>query len=432
MLTPPNLYRALTGTLLAMSLTTASHAAEGILLDGIAAVVNEDVISLSELEQSVVEVRQQIAESGSSPPPESVLRRQVLDQLIGQQLQVQIAERAGVQIPDDVLNQMLGQIAERNGMTLNQFPARLAARGVDYRRYREQLRREMMIDRVRRAEVDASVYVSPEEIDGFLAQQGGVDQDVEYKLLHILLPVAPTATDAQAAEIGELAASLVEQARSGADFRQLAVSNSAGQRALQGGDLGWRRRDQMPTMFTRALSPLQPGQITDPIRSPSGFHLLKLEDQRRGDVVLTTQSLVRHILIQPNEIVSNSDAHSVLEQLREQIIAGEVTFEEAARQYSNDPVSSSRGGDLGWNGPGTFLAEFEAVVDAIPVQQISEVFQTQFGWHILEVLDRRQYDGTEEFLRNQARSALYQQKVEESTQLWLQQLRDEAYVEIRI
>jgi peptidyl-prolyl cis-trans isomerase SurA len=432
MLHLPRIGRMIAGTLLALSMTGTAHAAEGTLLEGIAAVVNDDVITLSELNTSMAEIYQQIIASGSQPPSESILRRQVLDQLIVQKLQVQIAAESGVQVPDDVLNQTLGRIAERNGITLNQLPQVLAEQGVDYRRYREQLRQEMMIDSVRRSEVDAGVYVSPEEIDSFLAQQGGADQELEYKLLHILISVPREATDDQVSELATQAYNIVSRARDGEDFRQLAASESAGQRALQGGDLGWRRRDQIPTAFAQALQYMQPGEITEPLRSPSGFHILMLEDRREGEVMLVTQSQIRHILLQPNQIVSTDDARGQLEILRRQIIEGEISFEEAARQYSEDPVSASRGGDLGWNSPGTFLPEFEGVAAVIPTGEVSEVFQTQFGWHILEVLDRRQYDGTDEFRRNQARSSLYQQKVEEATQLWMQQLRDEAYVETRI
>jgi peptidyl-prolyl cis-trans isomerase SurA len=418
--------------LLALSPTVTASAAEGTLLDGVAAVVNDEIITLSELHLSMMEITRQIASSGSQPPPESVLRRQVLDQLVIQQLQVQIAHEAGVQIPDDVLNQTMGRIAERNGITLNQLPEVLAGQGIDYPRYREQLRREMMIDTVRRNEVEAGVYVSPEEIDSFLLQQGGADQELEYKLLHILIAIPSTATDEEVGVIEAQAIDIVQRARSGADFRQLATAESAGQRALQGGDLGWRRRDQLPAAFANALDRIQPGQITDPLRSPSGLHILLLEDRREGEVMLVTQSRIRHILIQPNQVVSTSDARAQINVLRDQILDGERTFEEVARQYSEDPVSSSRGGDLGWNGPGTFLPEFEEIANAIPEAELSEAFQTQFGWHILEVLERRQHDGTDEFRRSQARGSLYQQKIEEATQLWMQQIRAEAYVETRI
>ena len=432
MLNLSHLSRALTGTLLALALSPIAQAADGTRLDGIAAVVNDQIVLLSELDRSVEDIRGQILAAGSQVPPDNILRTQVLERLVMQKLQVQLAENNGVQIPDDLLNETLGRIAEANGITLNQLPATLASEGIDYRYYREQLRIEMMIDRVRRSAVDATVYVSPEEVDSFLAQQGGADNELEFRLSHILIAVAPTATDAEIEEAAARARDLAQQARDGADFQQLAISSSQGQRALQGGDLGWRRRNQIPAVFAQALNGLNPGDVTEPMRSASGFHILKMEERRQGDAIVVTQAHIRHILIQPNEVKTSSDAQAQLQTLRQRIVDGSVSFSDVARQYSDDPVSASRGGDLGWNSPGTFLPEFETMVASAQEATVSQVFQTQYGWHILEVLERRQYDGTDEYRRNEARQALYQQKVEEATQLWMRALRDEAYMEPRI
>lgn len=414
------------------TLLTAPASGEEVVLDRIVAVVNEAVILSSDLNVEVRSVATQIAQSGGQLPPIDILQRQVLEQLVVKRLQIEIAERAGAQIPDDMLNQTLSGIAQRNGITLNQLPDALAAQGMDYRRYREQLREEMLIEQVRRQLVESEIFVAPEEIDAFLDLNGAQDQNVEYDISHILLGVGATATDAEVSDRHVEAMTIVDQLRQGADFAQLAITNSQGQRAMAGGALGWRRRDQLPASFAQTLDRMQPGQISEPIRSQSGFHILRLEDSRSSGAMIVTQSNVRHILITPNEVRSSDDSRAQLEQVRSQILSEEISFEEAARQYSDDPVSSSRGGSLGWNGPGTFTPAFQAVTDTIEVGRLSEVFQSPFGWHMLEVQERREYDGTEDFRRNQARAAIYQQKLEEATQLWLQQIRDEAYVEIRI
>jgi len=409
----------------------AAPPADGVLLDRIAALVNEDVITHSELEARLQQVARNLPD-GRQPPME-VLRSQVLDRMIIERLQLQFAEQIGIRIDDGTLNRTMQEIARGNNLSLPAFREQLLAEGIDYDDFREQIRDEMTITRLRQRQVDSRVSVSDREIDDFIASQAGaVDRDVEYRLSHILVSVPEAASPEdirQARERAEaLRARIVEQ---GEDFEQVAIAESDGQNALQGGDLGWRPSGRLPSLFSRPVTLMEIGDVSELIRSPSGFHLIRLADRRGGQQSSVLRTHARHILIRPSAVLSSTEAREQLMSLKRRIEGGE-SFADLARANSQDPGSARQGGDLGWADPGQFVAEFEEVMNALEPGQISEPFQSPFGWHILEVIERRQHDNTREQLRARAREFIRDRKREEELEVWLRRMRDEAYVELRL
>lgn len=409
----------------------AAPPADGVLLDRIAALVNEDVITHSELEARLQQVARNLPD-GRQPPME-VLRSQVLDRMIIERLQLQFAEQIGIRIDDGTLNRTMQEIARGNNLSLPAFREQLLAEGIDYDDFREQIRDEMTITRLRQRQVDSRVSVSDREIDDFIASQAGaVDRDVEYRLSHILVSVPEAASPEdirQARERAEaLRARIVEQ---GEDFEQVAIAESDGQNALQGGDLGWRPSGRLPSLFSRPVTLMEIGDVSELIRSPSGFHLIRLADRRGGQQSSVLRTHARHILIRPSAVLSSTDAREQLMSLKRRIEGGE-SFADLARANSQDPGSARQGGDLGWADPGQFVTEFEEVMNALEPGQISEPFQSPFGWHILEVIERRQHDNTREQLRARAREFIRDRKREEELEVWLRRMRDEAYVELRL
>lgn len=406
--------------------------AETQLLDGVAAIVNDDVVMLSELRTETEMIYQQLLRSQNQAPPRDALTRQVLERLILDKLQLDIARRAGAQIGESELSQAIARIAQDQGLSAEQLYDQAAADGLSRDWLRNRVRQEMIISRVQQSIISRRVNVSEQEIQGFLsldaAQTLGAE---ELRIGHILLPLAPAAAETEVAAVQSEAEQLREKVLQGEDFGQLAVLHSAGQNALQGGDLGWRATNQLPAAFAAALRDLSPGQITAPIRTDAGFHLLKLYERRGGAEQMLRQSRVRHIVIKPNEILTDEQAFAKIQQLRERILAGE-SFADLAREFSDDTGSALKGGDLDWSVPGKFVEEFEAVVEHIEPNQISEPFKTQFGWHIVEVIERRDQDFSEEIRRNQALNVLRQRKFAEELPIWLQEIRDEAFVEIKI
>ncbi len=401
-------------------------------LDKIVAIVNDDVIMRTELEDRVRTIKNQLREQGTEMPPTSVLERQVLDRLILVKLQVQMADETGIRVDDESLNRTISNIAAENKVNLEQFRAILEEDGYSYEKFREEIRSEILVSRLRQRQVDNRVTVTEHEIDNFLSsqsQQGA--SGTEYRLRHILigLPDSPSAEEMQEAETK--AARILEELGNGADFSQLAATYSAGQQALEGGDLGWRRADQVPTLFADVVARMKQGDVSELIRSAGGIHILKLEEVRDSARQIVTQTHARHILIRTNEVVTDDDARQRLDQLRIRLEGGD-DFGELARAHSADTVSASNGGDLGWANPGDFVPVFEEVMNALQPGQLSRPFQSEYGWHLVQVLERREHDGTEDMKRSQARETIRRRKLEEARDAWLRQMRDEAYVEYRL
>lgn len=401
-------------------------------LDRIVAVVNEEVVLESELEQMVRTVQDQLAANGTPGPPDYMLEQQVLERLVMQQLQLQLAERTGIRVGDETLNQALRRIAADNGLTLSQFRDVLEQDGYDFPSFRENIRKELIISQLHKREVDDRVTVSEAEVDNFLAtQMKQGNQDVQYRLSHILIAVPEAASPEQIQAAKSKAEEIAGQLRQGADFQKAAVAYSDGQQALEGGDLGWRKMGQLPTLFVDVVPQLQVGELSKIIRSPSGFHIIKLLDRRGEEQQLISQTHARHILIRTDELTSEQDAQLRLSQLRQRALQGD-DFAELAQAHSDDKASALKGGDLGWVSPGQMIPRFEEVMMSLEPGKISLPFKTQFGWHVIQVLDRRQQNMTEEFNRNRARQEIRQRKIEEEMENWLRQLRDEAYVEYRL
>ena len=404
---------------------------DGVLLDQIVALVNEDVIMQSELDARLVQVREKI--DAERQPPEDVLKRQLLERMVIERLQLQFAQQMGIQIDDLTLNRTMNEIAQGNGLSLPAYREKIIAEGLDYDAFREQVRDEMTISRLRQRQVDSRINVSDQEIDDFIASQSGaVDRDVEYRLGHILVSIPEAATPEQIQAARKKAETLRRRiVEGGESFEQVATAESDGQNALQGGDLGWREAGRLPTLFARPVTLMQVGGVSELIRSPSGFHIIKLTDRRGGQQSTVVQTHARHILIRPSAVMSEAEARQTLITLRNRVLAGEP-FADLARANSMDPGSARDGGDLGWADPGMFVPEFEEVMNAMQPGQISEPFRSPFGWHILEVVERRTHDNTRELIRAKAREYIGERKREEELELWLRRLRDEAYVEYRL
>lgn len=419
-------------SVLACAVSVPSNA-EPVLLDGVAAIVDNDVVLLSELRNEVQMVQRQLMHSQNQAPPHDVLVKQVLDRLILDKLQLAMGARAGVKVSDGEVSQALTRIAGREGVTLDQLYAQAQMDGMSPEALRERISREMIIARVQQSVVNRRITVSNAEIEAFLNSDAAAQlvSAEEVHVGHILLPLAPTAAEADVKAVEEKAQALQARALRGEDFRQLAVANSAGQNALEGGDLGWRSASQLPGPFVLALRNLEPGQITAPLRTDAGFHLLKLYERRGGADRVVRQSQVSHILIKPSEIRTDDQALELAQTLRKRAMAGE-DFGKLAREFSDDPSSALKGGDLGWALPGQFVPEFESVMNATDLNAVSEPFKTQFGWHILKITGRRDQDFSAEIRHNQAAAFLRQRKFEEELPIWLQELRDEAYVEIKL
>ena len=423
--------RLLLPTLLLLSIARGGLAAPEPL-DRIVAVVNDNVITSSELTDRLQLVKAQLVSQNTSLPPENVLERQVLERMVIEELQMQLARDTGVIVDDIELNNALRDIARKNGMNLIEFRKTVEQDGYQFNRLREDIRIDMTTARLRERQINNRITITDQEVESLLsreAQRG--EQSVEYLLGHILvaLPEAASPEQIQTArdKIGRIASELA----AGADFAQKAIAESDGQQALAGGDLGWRNAGQIPRLFVDTVVAMQVGEVSQPIRSPSGFHLVKVVDKRGEAKQFITQTNARHILIAPTAVISNTEARLRVERLRDRIANGE-DFAALAQANSADTRSASRGGDLGWVNPGDLVPPFEQAMDALPAGGLSDPVQTQFGWHLIQVLERRQQDVTEEVRRNQARMALFRRKVEEETQLWAQRLRDEAYVDFRL
>jgi len=423
--------------LLVLVLGAPLHAAPeagetGRLVDRIVAVVNDDVITHNELRAAMADVERQLRARGIPLPPRRILERQVLEREIVRRIQLQLAEQLRIRVADSEMVATLDRIARDNGMTIDQLHDTLVAQGIDYPRYVQSIKEEMIIARLQRREVLSRIQVSDREVDNYLATQavqGNLDE--EYHLAHILVSVPEAASPEQIETARRKAESLLRRLREGADFQQLAIAESDAQDALDGGDLGWRKLGRIPTLFARELVRMRPGEVRGPLRSAAGFHIIKLLGKRSPQVRAVTETHVRHILIKPNELRDEAEVIARLRRLKARIEGGE-DFAELARQNSEDPGSAAKGGDLGWVAPGELVPEFERVMNGLAPGEISQPFQSPFGWHIAQVVGRRQVENGEEQRRRQAREAIRQRKAQEALEAWLRRLRDEAYVEIRL
>lgn len=417
----------------ALLLSGAAHAAVQPL-DSVVAIVDNDVIMKSQMDQRVHEVQQTIAKRGGGTPPAEALQSQVLDRLILENLQLQIGERSGIRITDEELNQAVATIAQRNNMSLEQFRAALAHDGVSYNDAREQVRREMVISRVRQRRVAERIQVSEQEVKNFLASDLGKAQlSEEFHLANILIPTPDSASSDAIQAAARQAQDIYNQLKKGADFAQMAIAKSASESALEGGDMGWRKAAQLPPAFGEMLSSMPVGDVTPPARTPGGFIILKLLEKRggQGQAQMRDEVHVRHILIKPSEIRSEEETRRLAQKIYERIENGD-DFSELAKSFSEDPGSALNGGDLNWVDPNSLVPEFREVMNETPQGVLSKPFKTAYGWHVLEVLGRRATDATSQARDQQALNVLRNRKYDEELQTWLRQIRDEAYVEIKL
>jgi peptidyl-prolyl cis-trans isomerase SurA len=419
-------------SLLACLSSRAAPAAAVEELNAIVAVVNDDVIVNSELQREVAAMVPELRARGTPIPPDKILKKQVLERVISKRLQSQRAAQLGIKVDDATLTQTMTSIASRNGISLEELRATLENSGMRFEDFREDTRRQMIDAQLQRQEVLNTITVTEPEIDRFLEKEAGrlVDR-TEVRLQHILIAFPEGASPDQIKKAQTKAAGLVQQLRAGADFAKLAIANSAGQQALEGGDLGWFKIAEVPTLAAESARTLGKGEVSDALRSQGGFHIIKVSDIKGSETEVVTQTHARHILVRTNEVLSDDDAKTRLAQLRMRILGGD-DFATLARSNSDDTGSALKGGDLGWVGPGDTVPDFEQAMGDLAPKEISEPFKTPFGWHIVQVLERRQADTTAEVMRQKAKDAIRQRKAREATELWLRRLRDEAYVEIRL
>lgn len=415
-----------------LSLAAEKTSAKVVTLDRIVAVVNSDVITQLELNERLNLVIQQLQKQGTPLPPRDVLEKQLLERLVMDRVQLQFAQETGVKVDDAQLENSLQRIAQENKMSLEQFRAALEKDGIDYSKFREDIRREFIMSRLREREVDNRITVSDGEVENYLNSrseiQGGGN---EFNLAHILIRVPEQASPEQLQKFKMRAQQALEELHAGKDFRQVAASYSDAADALQGGVLGWRPAGQLPTLFVDALEVLKTGEASPVLRSPNGFHILKLLDKRGKDAPFVVQQThARHILIKVNEVMSEQEARNRALQIKERLDNG-ADFAELARLHSEDG-SASRGGDLGWLSPGDTVPEFERAMNALKPGTLSGPVRSPFGWHLIQVLERRDEDVSKERKRLQARQEIRARKADESYQEWLRQLRDRAYVEYRL
>lgn len=403
-----------------------------VVLDRIIAVVNDEVITRHELEERMKIAIRQLNQQGTPLPPRDVIERQLLERMITDRVQMQYAKETGLRVDDADLDRAIARIAQDNKLTVAQLQQVLARDGVPYAKFRDDVRMEITLARLREREVENKIVVAESEIDNFLTtQQGQTGKPEEYNISHVLVVVPEQASPEQIQSRRERAEKALAELKGGADFRQVAAAYSEAPDALQGGSLGWREGERLPTIFLDAVRTLKPGEVSDVLRSSNGFHILKLNEKRNAEApLLVQQTHARHILIKTNELVSETEARSRLRTLKERL-DNKADFAELARVHSED-ASASRGGDLGWISPGDTVPEFERAMDALKPGEISDPVQSPFGWHIIQVLERRNQDMSKERVRLMARQALRARKSDEAYQEWVRQLRDRAYVDIRL
>ncbi len=415
---------------MSIGLMSGSFLAGAQLLDEIVAVVENDVILESELGQEVSAISQRIKASNSQMPPVSILRKQVLEKMIIDKLQRQLAQRAGVNVSEEMLNSSAADIAQRNNMGLDEFRVELERQGMSYKSFLDNMRNEIIINQLRAREIGGRIKVTDREVDHFMETQEKIGEEaIQYHLGHILIAVKEGASAAEIQKALGKANALVEKLRAGDDFKQVAMSHSDDDNALKGGDLGWRGIGDIPTLFVDVVKTMHEGTVSEPIRSPSGFHIIKMLELKGLDNHIITKTKVRHILIKTNELIDDAEAEKRLLALKARIADGD-DFAALARSHSDDKGSALKGGSLDWVNPGDLVKPFEEAMSKLAVNEVSEPIQTQFGWHVIQVLDRESKDNSAEYRKNLVREAIRKRKIEEETELWMRRLRDEAFVEI--
>jgi len=416
-------------TCLALSIVAPTARSATEILDQVVVIVDEDIIMASELRSRLAAVTQNLKARGIEMPPEDQLVRETLDRLILENIQLQLADRVGVRISDAQLNSALGRMAGQSGMNLEQFRARLETEGQSYNAVREDVRREMMLQRVQSGNVNQRIQITDQEIKNFLQTEEGLNlTQPEYHLVHALLSLAPNASGAEVAAAQQYVDEIITEIRSGQAFESV-VSASNGKYTFSGGDLGWLKTDDLPSSFSEVAPTLKKGETADPIRSDSGFHLVYMADLRGGEEMVS-QTEVRHILVKPSEILTDAQAEQLVVDLKVRIEGGE-DFGELAKEYSEDIGSGQEGGDLGWTMTGQMVPEFDAAIERGKIGEISDPIHSQFGWHILEVTGRRDQDMTELAIQSKAREYLHSRKYQEELDVWLRKIRDEAFVDIK-
>ena len=402
------------------------------LIDRVIAVVDSGVIMESELNQRVQDIIGRLRSEGTELPPKELLEEQVLERLIIEEIQLQIGDSAGVKISDAELNRALSMLASQNSMNLEQFKESLDANNGSYSKLRDSVRKELIIQRVQRGKVGANIEISEQEIENFLNSEEGRSKLAEqYNVQQILLSINSESPESEVNLIKEKGADIIRRYNEGESFEKLAATYSSDQNALEGGSLGWRKATELPTLFSDVVAKMRVGEASELIRSGAGFHIIRLAE-KRGDVVkFEDQTLVRHILVQLSEIRSEKQTKDLMNEIYQKLVDGE-DFKQLARQYSEDPGSKMEGGELGWSAPDTFDPAFEAVMNSVDTGEVSRPFQSSFGWHILEVLDRRNEDISDDVRKNRAYSIIFNRKFEQELQRTLIELRSESYVDIKL
>lgn len=416
----------------------AQRAPRIYLADAIIAVVNNEVITRQELVEQLRQVEQRMRNQNMAPPPQPEFQRQMLERMIVERAQLQLAKEVGIRVDDAMLDRAVARIAEQNKMTMTQFRAELERGGTPFARFREDIREDIIMQRLREREVDNKIQISESEVDNYLAaEQSAAATQKEYNVSHILVRIPENATPEQTAERRRRAEEVLRQVQGGGDFAKLAATYSDATDALTGGDLGWRGPERLPQLFVDVIASMKQGEVSQLLKSNTGFHIVKLAGERTPSVMKggaaaasVQQTRVRHILIKTNQIVTPSEARRKLNELKQRLDNKAATFDELAKLFSND-LSASRGGDLGWVYPGDTVPEFERAMDALQPGQVSEPVESPFGYHLIQVVERKKDDVSKERQRLIARQAIRERKLEEATQDWLRQLRDRAYVEYR-
>ena len=402
------------------------------LIDRVVAVVDSGVIMESQLNSRVEEILIRLKSDTTELPPINLLEEQVLDRLIIEEIQLQLADRASIKISDSELNQTLSRVSSQNNLSLEDFRLKLEAEGTSYKSFRDTIKKELIIQRVQRGRVGGKVDISEQEIENFINSEEGKSQLAEqYNVQHILLSVKSGLTEQQIEEIKDEANNLITRLEGDESFEKLAASYSSGQEALEGGFLGWRTAAELPSLFANVVTELKVGEVAQPLRSGAGFHILKLTDKRGNTVKFLDQTLARHILVQPSEIRTENQAEELINDIYERLTNGE-DFKQLARQFSEDPGSKMDGGELGWSNPGDYDPIFEKTLNATEIGKISEPVQSSFGWHIIEAMDRRNEDVSQEEQKNRAYQIIFKRKFEQELQSTLIELRAEAYVDIKL
>ena len=420
------------GAMVLYSLLSFNVAADYQRLEAIVAVVDDDVVLASELMARLDIVRTSMIENNVQMPPSDVLINQIMERLIIENIQLQEAEKRGVSVDDETLARAVSSFASNNNLSMEEFRQTLLADGTNYRQFREEIRSELIITRLQRAMINRRISISEQDVQALLNspfyQQMFSD---EYRVGHIMRTLADDGTDADAQAAFAEAEGFVQELRDGAEFAQMAIAKSSASTALEGGDLGWRRAGELPTLFADAVIDMQVGDIVGPIASGATIHIIKLLDQRGAGTERMAQTNVSHILIRPSEIVTNEQAKTRAEAVYERFQAGE-DFAVLAREFSEDPGSALNGGALGWSTPDQFVPQFAQVMMAADIGEVSKPFESEFGWHLLLVEDRREQDMSDEARRDMAMDLLFRRRFEEERQEWLKEIRDEAFVELRL